>query len=166
MLRLFFIVAAFTMVAEQGVANPKKVASAGDWSIYCDPSASVCAARQNVAYRGKNIASVFSHPIDGREAVAAVVLRLPTTVNLKKGVDIRIDGKSGLHYEFHFCAPEFCQVSIGLTQKTLNSYKKGTTGEVIYFFAGSPTVQRSFEFSLYGFSAAFEEVRKRGYPKL
>jgi invasion protein IalB len=165
MLRLFVFAALLSMTAGQLDARQKVVATAGDWNIACNKKTSECAIGQNVEQNGQRIASIWGHPVDKGDAVVGLYLSLPANVDLSSGVIISIDGKKPLKYGYHFCEPNFCNVSVGLSQQTLSEYQKGTTGEVSFYLANSPTVRHSFKFSLRGFSSALKEVRKRGYPR-
>ena len=160
MLKIFLIAASIFHTASQAEARSKKVAKAGVWDIYCDSSKSECSAIQGIKYHGKNIANIIGIPMDNNEVVAGLVLQLPTTTDLKNGVVVTLDGRFSRKYADQLCAPQYCQVNVGLTKELLNA----EFGKVEYYFAASPAVKRSFTFSLYGFSAAIEEVRKRGYP--
>lgn len=164
-MRLIVFVALISMVAGQLEARQKVVAKAGDWNIACNKKTTECVIGQDIEQNGQRIASVWGHPVDQASAAAALFMSLPANVNLSQGVVISIDGKRPRKYNYHFCEPKFCNVSIGLSQKTLNQYKGGTKGEVTYYLANSPTIARSFSFSLRGFSAALSEVRKRGFPR-
>lgn len=160
MLRIFLIAASIFHTAGQAEARPKNVAKAGVWHIYCDSSKSECTAIQHIMYHGRNIANIIGIPVDNSKVAAGLALQLPATTDLNNGVVVTLDGRFSRKYAYQFCAPQYCQVNVGLTKEMLNA----EFGKVEYYFATSPAVKRSFTFSLYGFSAAIEEVRKRGYP--
>ncbi|WP_367180468.1 invasion associated locus B family protein [uncultured Ruegeria sp.] len=119
---------------------------------------------QNVEYEGRNTANFTGFPIEKGEAVAGVDLLSPVGANLSPGVVVRIDGNYGFKYNYSNCAPSYCLVKIGLTQNTLNTYRKGNSAEVFFYLASSPDTQRRIKSSFYGFASAFDEVRKRVYP--
>ncbi len=164
MYQTFLIAAVCFAAIGPAEAKPKKVARVADWSILCERQTSKCVASQNINYQGTNIANIVGFPADQEGAVAGLALQLQTTLDLGKGVTVSIDGQPSLKYNLQFCAPTHCQVNMGLSQKMLNAYNKGEEVEVSYFFAGSPTLRRSFTFSPRGISTALKEAKKRSHP--
>ena len=90
----------------------------------------------------------------GPRAVAVV----PLGVDLRPGVEIRIDEGEPIRGSYFFCLPDGCQVHIRMDEAMIQRFKKGSKGTVTFIKLpeGRPL---SVPISLAGFTAAFNALQ-------
>lgn len=135
-----------------------------DWTARCETDPANAANRQCVIVQTvqenetqQNIMS-FVVAFPPNQDQGRVVVVLPLGADLRAGIDLKVDGGAATHLDFGVCLRDGCQATLPLDAATLDSFKRGTKGEVTFrYLPRQKTLTLPLSFS--GFTAAVKALR-------
>ncbi|WP_282607998.1 invasion associated locus B family protein [Pelagibius sp. Alg239-R121] len=138
------------------------VATHADWTVRCGPNpqtqTEVCYMVQQVTSNdtGRAVLQVAIGKF-GPDKRDVALVTLPLGVRLPPGVAIEVTGKEQRKRPFERCLRIGCQAQLPLDDVTLNEFKAGIGGRILFQDATGRTI--ALPFSLKGFTAAFAGVK-------
>lgn len=134
-----------------------------DWSAQCetepDSGKEICYSSQSILLKENNaeILYVAVGYVPGSEQP---LLRLTTPLGtlLPEGMSLRIDSGEATRLPYIFCNRIGCHIEVTVTDKFLNSAKKGSKIHVKFVDLGKRDIE--IPVSLSGFTKAFEFIKK------
>ena len=133
----------------------------GDWGMRCmmvpdqpDP----CELYQLLLGAEDNpVAELTVFPLPaGGQAVAGATVVAPLETLLTERITITVDGQTPLQYEFSYCNRAGCIARLGLTQREVDAFKRGSTATLRIVPAADPSKPFDLPISLRGFTAGFD----------
>ncbi|MEP2718011.1 invasion associated locus B family protein [Pseudophaeobacter sp.] len=150
--------------SDHAFAKPRQVAKHEDWTVLCDRQAPECYLAQTIRAPSNQRLKILGFPADYEsrpEVAAGFTITFPKNVFLGSGVIMSVDGQDHLKYNFSFCDSKGCHAQIGVRKSTLNRLKHGNIAQVLFHTTGNNGAVQKANFSLKGFAAALEDLRKR-----
>ena len=163
----------FGGLAAPAVAQDETEAAAGaetklfgeyqDWDLYCDQTGDIidnCRMIQPVYNdSGNKVSQAEVRALASGDNVALLLVGAPLETFLPAGVGIAIDDGPEQTMAFEFCAPTGCFATIRLPQDALDLFIKGGAARISLVPYANRRQVVSAEFSLSGFTAAFEQLQ-------
>ena len=133
-----------------------------DWRIICDQTGDVidnCRMIQPIFdAEGNRVSQAEVTVLTSGDAVAVLLIGAPLETYLPAGVRIAIDDGGTQTMDFQFCAPAGCFATISLPETALDLFIKGSKAQIGLVPYANRTQSVVAEFSLAGFTAAFEQL--------
>lgn len=133
----------------------------GDWGMRCimvPDQADPCELYQLLLGEDDNpVAEMTVFPLPpGGQAVAGATVVAPLETLLTERITITVDGQDPLQYEFSYCNRAGCVARLGLTQREVDAFKRGSSATLRIVPAADPSQAFDLPISLSGFTAGFE----------
>ena len=132
----------------------------GDWQVRCSTVTNECFMYQLALDEGKNpVAEVSLLKLpQGGEAAAGVTVVSPLGTLLTTGVALQVDTNQAHQYPFNWCSQVGCFARFGMTQETINTFKRGKSSKLSLVSVAAPNRPITLNLSLTGFTAAYDSL--------
>ena len=107
--------------------------------------------------QGSPVAEISIFPVEGAEngAVAGATFVAPLQTYLPVGVTMAVDTAEARRYPFEFCSEIGCFARLGLTNESLDAFRRGNVARLVIVPASARDRQVVVEMSLDGFTAGY-----------
>lgn len=133
-----------------------------DWDMLCDQTGDEignCRMIQAIFdAAGNRVSQAEVRALASGENVALLVIGAPLETYLPAGVGIAVDDGQEQTMAFEFCAPAGCFATVRLPQEALDLFINGGVASITLVPYANRRQVVSAEFSLSGFTAAFEQL--------
>lgn len=132
----------------------------GDWELRCEVESGNCFIYQlarDEALNPVSEISIVALPEDSEAAAGATVIT-PLGTDLTEGVVMQIDQGSARQYPFNWCTRSGCYSRFGLTEGEVDAMRRGAQALIRIVSISAPEQPVVLNFSLTGFTAAFEAM--------
>ena len=161
----FLAIASGALAQEtQSTANAPKPEKFKDWGLFCSKPAGANAAQvcemQTVILsdKGQGVGSlVVAAQVGGKEVIASALL--PLGVDLTKEPTLAVGTSNPITLRYRRCLRRGCEAMTQLSADQQSALRAGSTAKVAVGVGPGQTV--TFDFSLSGFSAAHDALKKK-----
>lgn len=147
---------------DPAAAEPREIVreTFGDWQVRCASDTNECFMYQLALDEGNNPVaevSLLKLPAGGEAAAGATVVS-PLGTLLTTGVALQVDTNPAQQHPFSWCSQVGCFARFGMTEETINAFKRGGSGRLSLVSIAQPNRPITLNLSLTGFTAAYDSL--------